>query len=494
MPSGTGAWVFAVLLLATRSSCMSTADQEEVSCDSTSSCDSNAAPASLLQKVFKHEGKTTIDQSPSQPDQSPSQLDAALCTGIRAQGKCWYLSEIGESCAQTCSKFGQGFSFVVANDVTPRLVGHEPATKQAPWASLECYVPGEDRYHTANVNAAKHTEDIGSWSHESCKLACPCSGTGVTTDGDPTLCSWKQPPACADEWNYKGSTYSGCAVVDSSHDKPWCQHHYQHDESGPGAPEDWSYCEYSCAPDTVPAKEDGCSWRPSFSCVQEFDYEGTHYVGCTDKDHDTPWCSNSLIYEGSWNHCIYTCAEHSEKVDEINRDARTNDEMCYWQPREDCERTFEFKGIQYTGCTTTDHPTPWCSHDRKHKGSWATCAKICNGPSGQTTPVPPAPAPVPTDEEPCARHPEADNDVIGTSVTLDEAGYRIAAAANSPINMKRFVCRVVSKIGCKVTDLPSLMGFVPYYSGLESHQTYKHLESELTTICHQGGKWVMPAE
>jgi len=96
------------------------------------------------------------------------------------------------------------------------------------------------------------------------------------------------------------------------------------------------------------------------------------------------------------------------------------------------------------------------------------------------------------DEDPCARHPEAENDVIGATVTLDEAGYKIAASADSPINMKRFICRVVAQLGCKVNDLSALMGFVPFYSGLASHQSYKRLESELATLCHAGGKWVNP--
>jgi len=77
-------------------------------------------------------------------------------------------------------------------------------------------------------------------------------------------------------------------------------------------------------------------------------------------------------------------------------------------------------------------------------------------------------------------------------VTLDEAGYKIAASADSPINMKRFVCRVVGKLECRVQDMASLMAFVPYYSGLISAQTYAHLESELSTLCHAGGKWVVP--
>jgi hypothetical protein len=95
--------------------------------------------------------------------------------------------------------------------------------------------------------------------------------------------------------------------------------------------------------------------------------------------------------------------------------------------------------------------------------------------------------------DPCSRNSQTENDVLGSSVSLDEAGYKIAAAADSPINMKRFICRVVDKIECRVTDYSALMAFVPYYSGLVSHQTYAHLQNELVTLCHTGGKWVVPS-
>jgi hypothetical protein len=59
--------------------------------------------------------------------------------------------------------------------------------------------------------------------------------------------------------------------------------------------------------------------------------------------------------------------------------------------------------------------------------------------------------------------------------------------------MKRFICRTVESINCKVEDYMSLMGFVPYYSGAESHQSFERLKHELQVICHTGGKWVTPA-
>jgi hypothetical protein len=76
---------------------------------------------------------------------------------------------------------------------------------------------------------------------------------------------------------------------------------------------------------------------------------------------------------------------------------------------------------------------------------------------------------------------------------LDQEGYQICALdEHSPINMKRFICRVVDKIGCQVVDYAALIGFVPYYSGAVSEQSYGHLVGELQLLCHTGGKWVTP--
>jgi hypothetical protein len=227
-------------------------------------------------------------------------------------------------------------------------------------------------------------------------------------------------------------------MVDTEHEKAWCQHDYQHAESGPGAPQDWSYCTYDCGSEPV----------------------------------------------------LPVTAPVPTPSDEL---------LCVWQAKQECQGTFQYKGVDYTGCANVDHPTPWCSYDRVHKGSWSTCTKVCSprpNVSPQPEPVLPKPAPVTAEEDPCTRHPEVENDLIGASVTLDEAGYKIAARADSAINMKRFVCRVIGKIGCKVNNdgFEALMGFVPYYSGVDTVQSYARLESELTTLCHVGGKWVQSIE
>lgn len=462
---------------------------EDATCDANGSCALKAS--ALLQKGFQRDEKSTSAQG-QYPLSSEDNLYNTVCTGIQAQGRCWYLSEMGESCAKTCADQGRSFSFVIADEndpITPRLVGHPPKVKQAPWAALECYVPSEDRFHTANQNSARHyVSSVDDWSHENCKLACPCGGAA------DKKCEWQQSPQCAPEFLFKGVKYSGCATVDPDHDRPWCQHSFQPSQTDIEG-RDWSYCSNSCEgerPYTPPKKE--CGWIPAASCVREFDYEGTHFVGCTESDHDTPWCSNTDPYKGSWNHCTYSCPDEDRRP--------SNEELCTWQQSSKCSQTFTYKGVEYTGCIEQDHPTPWCSLDRVHDGAWEICTKVCTRPEIPYRPAPapirdpiPEPRPYPVPQTPtysaCDRHPDTENDIIGNGVTLDEAGYKIVAAADSTVNMKRFVCRVVANIGCSVTDEPALMSFLPYYSGTK-RQTYKRLESEVTSLCRAGGRWLSP--
>jgi hypothetical protein len=480
-------------------------------------CVGREPAASLLQKaVNRHDEKAPLAQERKvtdisavirHQDERRRKQAQSPCT-INEQGRCWYLSAMGESCGATCAAQGRGFDFVVADNdrpLMPKLVGHEPSAKQEPWAAFECYVPSEDRYHTSNANGARHMieahEDLNSWKHEACKLSCPCSTSAVIEkDPQPTQCSWRPVTECASQFLWKGQVYKGCASVDTEHERPWCQHGFEHVELK--NVKDWSYCDYSCpapapAPPPPAAKKD-CQWTPAYSCAKDFEYEGAQYSGCTTANHDIPWCSNTAKYEGSWNNCFKTCSDGTvEPVDPKNAE----EELCSWQAKPECQPTFEYKGVDITGCTSQDYPTPWCSQDRIHDGIFSPCTRVCNSASGAQSPVPKAPSPPvpeerpePAAEDPCTRHPEAENDIIGQAVTLDEAGYKVAAAADSPINMKRFVCRVVEQNNCKVLDLAALMAFVPYYSGAQSQQSYRKLEGEITTLCHAGGKWLAPKE
>jgi hypothetical protein len=540
---------------------------------------------------------------------------------------------MGEACEDTCTKYHRDFSYVVAdmNDpVTPHLVGHIPKQKQEPWTALECYVPSEDRYHTANANSAKHFVDesgnadnhVGTFTNENCKLACPCSLTLKVEDpettvapvipdivpevettvapvfpasgGSPVVPASGGRPSAPEASPFEGAWMNpdlGTIIIAVDGAKAfgeingttcegtvdgntifWAQdlwgtistlkedgRVYTTVLAGSGAHlPDSIWTRASMQPD-----KEGCEWIPAYSCLKEFDYEGKHFSGCTTTDHDTPWCSNTDPYRGSWNKCVYSCANPNEDEPENEPvlPSREGDKLCHWEMNANCSETFFYKGKDYDGCITVDYPSPWCSHDRIHKGLWSTCDRVCTEASGEEYPptvggvIPPndtdctggqvwntcgsacektceEPAPkctmqcvsrceCPADkplwnngsciaeenctsatttatpttvpsEDPCARHPETENDEVGATVTLDEEGYKVAAATEAPINMKRFVCRVVDQIGCRVNDYAALKAFVPYYSGLEGEQSYKVLKFELKMLCDAGGHWVEP--
>jgi hypothetical protein len=93
---------------------------------------------------------------------------------------------------------------------------------------------------------------------------------------------------------------------------------------------------------------------------------------------------------------------------------------------------------------------------------------------------------------PCARDADPQKDSFGDTAALDEAGYQSVAKLSSPTNMKRFMCRVVEKIYCKVNNAESLAAFVPYYGSVAKGETYAHLEQELLEICQAQDKWASP--
>merc|ERR1719330_2027235 len=70
--------------------------------------------------------------------------------------------------------------------MVPRLLGRVPWAKQSPIASLECYVPADNRYHAANeADFAGGPGALGEWASAGCQLACPCRPldfTKPTTD------------------------------------------------------------------------------------------------------------------------------------------------------------------------------------------------------------------------------------------------------------------------------------------------------------------------
>lgn len=458
----------------------------------------------LCPEVFRR------DASPRSMDTSSATSPMAeACSGVVAQGKCWYLSELGESCRQTCAKNNRSVSFVVADSSKPvitKLLGHEPISKGNPWAVLECYSPDSDYYRPANKQAAKYyVGNAADWSFSTCQLSCPCSNNA-------SECSWKPPPSCASSFEYNGKLYEGC-IVTEDREKPWCMNFQKKRELGVFSSLEWSSCVYSCA--QAAKEETECKWNLPSTCVKEFDYQGAHYRGCTSVNHGTPWCSTSTQYAGSWDHCVYSCpTENDTTAAKLNAASAEDDVLCNWQAPPECAPVFQYLGVDYEGCAVfVDHPTPWCSHDRIHTGAWSLCESVCRSPSGgvvaQPIEKPQAAAPDTSDwattslvpggnrttpsptEDPCTRHPDAENDLIGLNAPMDEGGYQVAVASHSSVNMKRFVCRVIDSLGCKATDLSSLMGFLPFFNGVNGKQTYGKLRTELESLCHAGGKWVV---
>merc|ERR1719197_1753970 len=167
---------------------------------------------------------------------------------------------------------------------------------------------------------------------------------------------------------------------------------------------------------------------------------------------------------------------------------------CTWQPNSGCAPTFTYKGVDYTGCITEDHPTPWCSVDRVHAGSWETCTKVCTQPEVPAVPVaPPAPQSMPCDRI------ETEDDSVGNSVALDAVGYEISATTGTSTDVKRFVCRIVSSMSCTVTEPQALMEFVARYGQPEMRVTaqrttesYRQLTAEILDQCRSGGGWIVP--
>jgi hypothetical protein len=488
----------------------------EGTCNANSGQDTPSSAASLMQMKRQRQPETRVLEKVGNDAAA-----LASCTGVAAQGKCWYLSDLGKSCSTTCTKYEKSFSFAVADNtepITPSLLGSSPTIRQQPWASLECYVQGEDRYHTANVNAAKHfVGGLGNWSHPQCQLACPCNDVSSSKNE----CTWKQPPACASVFEWNEVLHTGCTTV--GHDAPWCMHHFHHTEEDVMSEQHWSLCEKVCGPGTEDNSiEQRCEWTLANGCEREFDYEGTHYVGCTSADHASPWCSLSQNYIGSWAQCNYSCPFESELIKEVMETVMKDDELCSWHTQPKCSNSTVYKGVTYTGCIDVDYPTPWCSHDSNHSGSYSLCRRSCNqaslseGPEAAPTAAPaekeggrwvwqkeePAPKAATAENsitaekgtpDPCAKKYNSEDDAVGNYVSLDEAGYKTLDQLHSLPNMKRFVCRVVEKTHCKVTDNLNLMAFVQTYSSVSSHQDYAHLQDELTALCHAGDKWVVPA-
>jgi len=123
--------------------------------------------------------------------------------GVTMHDRCWYQGEAGASCHATCKGKGLSFSHYVTGEaapMVPKLMNREPGTRQFPWARLECYVPGSDRYHTAKERSdgsAGDKGDAGDWAVDVCRLSCPCTqGAAVPS---PPVTPGAPYPGCVEQ-------------------------------------------------------------------------------------------------------------------------------------------------------------------------------------------------------------------------------------------------------------------------------------------------------
>lgn len=123
--------------------------------------------------------------------------------GVASNDRCWYLSNAGDSCGQTCQGKGLTYSHFVAGEASPmvpRLLGRDPATRQGAWGRIECYVPSQDRFHTAKAVQDGSTGDKGQpedWKEGVCRLSCACS---VPSGAAPPAADSNAPyPQCAQQ-------------------------------------------------------------------------------------------------------------------------------------------------------------------------------------------------------------------------------------------------------------------------------------------------------
>lgn len=165
-----------------------------------------------------------------------------------AQGRCWLLSELGDSCGQTCAAQGRPLNFTLADPtdpIVPKLLGTEPTGGQEnPWGVFECFVPEKDSYRAANEKVVQQAEKIWNWSYPSCQLACPCGPVGGAGK------CWQKAPGCLSAYIYNGTRYSQCIALDR--DQPWCMKVPQRATLDDIKPAEWSSCVDSCATTTTP--------------------------------------------------------------------------------------------------------------------------------------------------------------------------------------------------------------------------------------------------
>lgn len=129
---------------------------------------------------------------------------------------------------------------------------------------------------------------------------------------------------------------------------------------------------------TTTTDESDC-WRPPSQCVPAFTYKGKMYEGCTVDDFmGTGWCAHDVEYaRGRWSQCLWNCAPRTTTTTTSTTTSTTT--IPCWRPRDVCAPRFEYRGVNYTECTTRDNKgRGWCAHNASFElREWSECLP-CN--------------------------------------------------------------------------------------------------------------------
>jgi hypothetical protein len=80
-----------------------------------------------------------------------------------------------------------------------------------------------------------------------------------------------------------------------------------------------------------------------------------------------------------------------------------------------------------------------------------------------------------------------------TTAPLTEEGYKMIAKLKEDREMSLFVKRVADELGYEISDVGSLNGVVPYYSGKKATQSFMALKNEFSRTAKQAKGWAKTA-
>lgn len=180
--------------------------------------------------------------------------------------------------------------------------------------------------------------------------------------------------------------------------------------------------------------------------------------------------------------------------------------VCNWKMSSRCAPIFEYMGVRYDNCVSdVDDSEAWCSHHDLYEGAWSSCSFACEPRSkllsmaqqaSKASRVSNGKKDANALGSVSLQDTQRQDPTNGASANLDETGYVAVAELCDSAEMTRFVRRLISAIGCRITNQNALVGFVPWYSGEADVQSFDKLDGEIRCLCTrgQGPPWLEPID